>query len=242
MKPGLPSVNNPSQTPYHLVIPAAGIGSRFGSGVPKQYALINGQPLIHHAITAAGCGNCLSITIALHVEDSYWQPPAGASAPLHTVVGGKERADSVYQALLALQERSVADDEIVLVHDAARPFVPVSDIHALLAAVESGTEASGAILAAPVADTIKLVEEGNRISHTVDRSNLWRALTPQAFRLKALMSALEQCQRENAIVTDEASAIEAVGDSVAVVKGSAANIKVTLPEDLQSVASYMEQT
>ncbi|MDD9892097.1 MAG: 2-C-methyl-D-erythritol 4-phosphate cytidylyltransferase [Gammaproteobacteria bacterium] len=233
-------MNKPSQTPYHLVIPAAGIGSRFGANTPKQYALINGQPLIHHAIAAAGCGNCLSITIALHAEDSYWQLPASASVPLHTVVGGKERADSVYQALLALQERSVADDGVVLVHDAARPFVPDNDIHALLAAVESSTE-EGAILAAPVADTIKLVEEGNRISHTVDRSNLWRALTPQAFRLKALISALEQCQRENAIVTDEASAIEAVGGRVEVVKGSAANIKVTLPEDLQSVASYMEQ-
>ncbi len=138
-----------------------------------------------------------------------------------------------------LHNRGVEGSELVLVHDAARPYVPKGDIvDLLLAAAASKT---GAILAAPVADTVKRVSTDGSILATVERSDLWRALTPQAFRLDVLIDALTFCAGHAIPVTDEASAVEARGGTVKVVQGSAANIKVTLPEDIHSVASYMEQ-
>lgn len=224
-------------TPFHLVIPAAGIGSRFGSRTPKQYACIEDKPLIHWAIAAClNVGHCQSLTVALAADDSYWQAPA-TDIPLATVSGGKERADSVLAALEYLQSQKVADDALVLVHDAARPYVPAADIAALLAAATN--HGDGAILAAPVADTLKLMSADGNIESTVDRSRLWRALTPQAFPLGLLLNAMRESSARGQLVTDEASAVEYLGGHPQLVKANAANIKVTLPEDLQTVAGFL---
>ncbi len=225
-----------SQRCFHLVVPAAGIGSRFGTQQPKQYASIANKPIIHHAIEAclAG-GQCLSVAVALAAADQYWQSP-NVDVPLNTVTGGAERADSVFAALQSLRSSGVSDDALVLVHDAARPYLPKQDVAALL---ESVPDDGAAILAAPVADTIKQVSADSRVEKTVDRSQLWRALTPQAAPLGVLLAALEHCRQQSVVVTDEASAIEARGLEVVIVQGSAANIKVTLPEDLVAVAAYM---
>jgi 2-C-methyl-D-erythritol 4-phosphate cytidylyltransferase len=217
-------------------VPAAGIGSRFGAQQPKQYASIANKPIIHHAIEACVTGGqCLSVTVALAAADQYWQSP-NVDAPLNTVTGGAERADSVFAALQSLRSRGVSDDALVLVHDAARPYLPKQDVAALL---ENVPDDGAAILATPVADTIKQVSADSRVEKTVDRSQLWRALTPQAAPLGVLLDALEHCRQQSVVVTDEASAVEARGLEVVIVQGSAANIKVTLPEDLVAVAAYM---
>lgn len=223
--------------PYYLVIPAAGSGSRFGSDIPKQYSLINGKPLLHHAIKAASAGSgCLGVVVALAGNDSRWAMPEH-HVPIATVEGGVERVDSVTNALAWIKQHAEQQDILVVVHDAARPFLPKADLEALL--VKSACSAAGAILAAPVADTVKRVSNA-AITETVDRSELWRALTPQAFSLSLLERAFANAVAKGINVTDESSAVESLGLQPQIVQGSAANIKVTLPEDLRTVTAQME--
>lgn len=223
--------------PYYLVVPAAGIGSRFGGDLPKQYASINGKPLLHYAIeSASSFDGCVGVVVALAAADSYWQAPAALNMPLVTVAGGAERVDSVSNALQWIAANTDADDVLVLVHDAARPYLPRGDVERLLQAASQSD--AGALLAAPVADTIKSGKDGV-VTDTVDRSQLWRALTPQAFRLSILQQALLQAAEQGIRVTDEASAVECLGLQPALVQGSAANIKVTLPEDLLTVSAQL---
>lgn len=221
--------------PFHLVIPAAGTGSRFAAAIPKQYAEINKTPLIHHAIQACvHVGGCQSVTVALAADDRYWSG-LDCGVEIHRVEGGAERSDSVLAALEDLAGRGVDVDALVLVHDAARPCVQADDVRALIVEAQS---AAGAILAAPVADTLKKVSDGAVVA-TVDRVELWRALTPQAFRLGLLRQALAHCVEHGIVVTDDASAVEALGLQPRIVQGSSANIKVTLPEELAVAAQYL---
>lgn len=221
--------------PFHLVIPAAGIGSRFGTDTPKQYAQINNSPLIHHAIQACvAAGGCQSVTVALAADDHYWSQ-LECGVDIYRVNGGAERSDSVLAALDGLASRGVDAEALVLVHDAARPCVQAEDVRALIVAAQTD---AGAILAVPVADTLKRVNKGLAVG-TIDRTQLWRALTPQAFRLGLLRRALLHCLDESIAVTDDASAIETLSYKPKVVQGSAANIKVTLPEDLAVVKHYL---
>lgn len=220
---------------FHLVIPAAGIGSRFGADKPKQYCEIQHKPLIHHAMeSCVAAGGCQSITVALAEDDRHWAPNLSLM-PQQRVLGGAERSDSVLAALNVLVSNGVGAEDWVLVHDAARPYVPLIDMQNLLL---NANTAAGALLAAPVADTIKRVRDG-KVTETVDRSSLWRALTPQAFQLGCLIEALQYCGSQQISVTDEASAMQALGMEPLVVQGSAANIKVTLPEDLHTVANFL---
>lgn len=226
-----------SSVPYYLVVPAAGVGQRFGGDIPKQYANIGDRSLVNHAIQEAAAGKgCLAVVVALAADDSLWKAPT-LSVPLVEVVGGAERVDSVRNALQWIQKASDDPNVLVLVHDAARPYLPLQDLSGLLQAA-AGSD-SGAILAAPVADTLKHVVDG-RVSRTVDRAALWRALTPQAFPLALLDRAFDVALSQGVNVTDESSAVEALGLAPRVVQGSAANIKVTLPEDLLTVAAQME--
>lgn len=219
---------------FHLVIPAAGIGSRFAAAIPKQYATIDNKPLIHHAIVACvAAGGCQSVTVALAADDAYWSDP-DVGVPLCTVTGGAERSDSVLAALDDLVTRGVDNDALVLVHDAARPCVQADDVCALIAAAHTD---AGALLAAPVADTLKRASNG-LVQETVDRADLWRALTPQAFRLGVLRQALQHCSKQGLAITDDASAVELLGFSPCIVQGSAANIKVTMPEELAVATHY----
>lgn len=225
---------------HWALIPAAGVGRRFGAEVPKQYLALAGRPVIDHAIAAfmehpaiAGCA------VVLGSADGWWSDvSAYANHPdVLRAPGGAERCHSVRNGLTALAERA-AEDDWVLVHDAARPCLRRSDLDRLLAALRE--EPVGALLAVPIADTVKRADAG-QVAETLPRSALWRAYTPQAFRLGLLRRALAQAQARDVVVTDDASAVELLGLRPALIECQADNIKITRPEDLPLAAFYLEQ-
>lgn len=212
------------------VIPAAGIGARFGTSIPKQYAPLHDKTVIEYALSSLlNSPRIEGITIALHQDDQHFSTLAKTIKPLWTVVGGESRAHSVLNALHYLQVHADAKD-FVLVHDAARPCFTTADLNKLLDSVIS--HAVGGILATPVCDTLKKVQDA-MIVDTVNREYLWRALTPQMFRFGLLLEALTHTIEKNIIVTDEAQAMELQGRQPCIVEGNARNIKVTTQEDLQ---------
>lgn len=227
--------NSPS---IWAIIPAAGLGSRFGAERPKQYLLLNGQAVLEHSV------NCVlserrvrQVVVALHPQDREFSALACAASPrVLAVEGGDSRAASVEQALLALAD-AADDNDWVLVHDAARPCLSSADLCQLLDRVV--TEQCGGLLATPVVDTLK--HQGACGVSTVDRTALWRALTPQVFRYRELLSALQYCRKQGYVVTDEASAIEHCDGKVLLVSGRASNIKITYPEDLALAAFFLQQ-
>jgi 2-C-methyl-D-erythritol 4-phosphate cytidylyltransferase len=222
-----------------VIIPAAGVGRRMGSDTPKQYLLLNHQAVIEHTLSVFDLHSSISeIVVAVAKEDEYWaELNIKLSKPLHKVAGGKERCDSVLNALTFLQNKAHADDWI-LVHDAARPCLRTEDLTFLLEECQS--HAVGGILAVPVRDTMKR-SVGNIIKETVDRENLWHALTPQMFRFKLLKDALESALKKNNVVTDEASAMELAGYQPLLVEGHADNFKITRPEDLALASFFLAQ-
>ncbi|MEM1112626.1 MAG: 2-C-methyl-D-erythritol 4-phosphate cytidylyltransferase [Pseudomonadota bacterium] len=221
------------------IIPAAGIGARVGGERPKQYQQIAGATLLEYSLgVLLACDWIEQVVVALHPHDRY----AGDLAcfkkeRVATVTGGAERMDSVMAGLAALALRA-AENDWVLVHDAARPCLRVEDVQHLCEFVRSS--GTGAILAEPVVDTVKRVGPNHRVLETVDRSALWRAQTPQMFRLGELHDALKLAKEQAFTVTDEASAMENAGRSVHLVPGSASNIKVTVAEDLALARWYLE--
>lgn len=223
-------------TPVWVVIPAAGVGSRMELEQPKQYLKIGNKTIIEHTLDCfKNHPDVAGVIIALSSDDPYWKQLniKSGDTPIYTVEGGQERSDSVEQALdyLSMVER-VDDETWVMVHDAARPCVSKSDINALLEI--RSDESVGGILATPVRDTMKRsFSDQSKISHTESRDNLWHALTPQLFKLGPLISALEFCKGKSIVVTDEASAFEAIGEHPELVKGGHENIKVTYPSDIQ---------
>jgi 2-C-methyl-D-erythritol 4-phosphate cytidylyltransferase len=225
------------QAPVWAVIPAAGRGTRFGGEIPKQYLEAAGKPLIAHALDALLSHPRVSgVVVALAADDAHWSNQDSLhSKPVLRCTGGGERADSVLAALQALPP-DVSVDTLVLVHDAARPNLRGDDIGRLIAAAE--VDAEGAILAAPVRDTLKRADEHTRIAATEPRDGLWRALTPQAFRRGALTAALESARAVGVVVTDEAMAMERMGAKPRLVEGREDNIKVTTPSDL-ALAAYL---
>ncbi|HOC10088.1 2-C-methyl-D-erythritol 4-phosphate cytidylyltransferase [Thermomonas sp.] len=216
------------------LVPAAGSGRRFGGDVPKQYLHAAGKPLIGHALEALLAHPQMDgAVVALAADDPHW--PGWTTLhgkPVVTCVGGLERADSVLAALHALPE-NVAHDALLLVHDAARPNVHGGDLSTLIAA--ANVQRDGAILAAPVRDTLKASDADHRIEATVPRAGLWRALTPQAFRRDLLQRALQAAQAAGVTVTDEAMAVERLGLHPVLVEGREDNLKVTTPADLALV-------
>ena len=216
---------------FWVIVPAAGSARRMGSAVPKQYLPLAGRTVIEWSLApflahvrAAG------IVVVLADRDQRWpQLALSSDAKIATAIGGSERMNSVLAGLAALQER-VASNDWVLVHDAARPCLPTSDLDRLLS--ELNNDAVGGLLAAPVVDTLKRADAANRVAETVPREKLWRALTPQMFRYHILQRALESALSRGAAVTDEAQAVEALGLHPKLVAGDADNIKITLPEDL----------
>jgi 2-C-methyl-D-erythritol 4-phosphate cytidylyltransferase len=222
------------------LIPAAGVGRRFGATVPKQYLALAGRPVIDHAVAAfvehPGVAGCV---VVLGREDGWWADvSAYAGHPdVLRAPGGAERCHSVRNGLDALVQRA-ADDDWVLVHDAARPCLRRGDLDRLLEALHD--EPVGALLAVPIADTVKRAVDG-QVSETIPRSALWRAYTPQAFRLGLLRRALDHAESQDLVVTDDASAVELLGMRPALVECSADNIKITRPEDLPLAAFFLEQ-
>ena len=213
------------------LVPAAGSGRRFGGEVPKQYLHAAGKPLIEHALDALlSHPGVDGVVVALAADDARWPDWTSLHGkPVITCIGGGERADSVLAALRGLPA-GVADDELLLVHDAARPNLHAGDITKLIEAAK--TCADGAILAALVRDTLKRSDADTRIARTEPRDGLWRALTPQAFHRDLLLHALKAAQADGVVATDEAMAVERLGLHPALVEGREDNLKVTTPADL----------
>jgi 2-C-methyl-D-erythritol 4-phosphate cytidylyltransferase len=229
----------------YALVPAAGGGSRFGSGVRKQYALLAGRPLLARTLDRLSAGLALTqIVVAVAPDDDQYGRAIGPRTGVDVLrCGGATRAATVANALAALADR-VADDDWVLVHDAARPCVPVDALRRLVA--ELARDAVGGLLAIPVADTLKRAtptgDGGPRVLRTVDRTGLWQAQTPQMFRAGVLRAALAAPGAHDA--TDEAAAVEALaaGGECApprLVVGSALNLKVTYPADLALAAAIL---
>lgn len=220
-----------------LIVPAAGRGRRMQADRPKQYLTLQGESVLaktlgrlHQAFPEAALRLCLD------ADDARFDPRDVPFETWRRVDGGAERVDTVRRALATLDDEA-ADEDWVLVHDAARPCVRLADLRALQSALEE--EAIGALLATPVADTMKRADERGRVSHTEPREDLWHALTPQVFRFDLLRQALDAALATGAPVTDEASAIEAMGLAPRLVPGSRDNIKITHPEDLEMAARIL---
>jgi 2-C-methyl-D-erythritol 4-phosphate cytidylyltransferase len=224
------------QVRYCVIMPAAGSGRRMSSAdKPKQYLKLVSKAVIEWSLSVfIDDERCVAIVVALGKDDPYWPELSISKHPkIRVAPGGAERVDSVRNGLLALQGDSNVRDwatEWILVHDAVRPCLQRSDVDALLDAVSIVDGLDGGLLAIPVSDTLKQVDHQNKVVNTVPRNNLWRAQTPQMFRFDVLHRALHSAHASKA--TDESSAIELLGYKPRVVAGTAANIKITVPDDL----------
>jgi 2-C-methyl-D-erythritol 4-phosphate cytidylyltransferase / 2-C-methyl-D-erythritol 2,4-cyclodiphosphate synthase len=234
------------------VVPAAGRGARFETTQatgPKQYARLAGATVLEWSLSALlHEPRVAGIVVALAADDTRW-PAIAASmtgSKIETTIGGASRQESVMRGLKALEGRAGADDW-VMVHDAARPCLTSADLKALIDAVEGCEDAAnaaavnGAVLASPVHDTVKR-ERGGIAADTVDRTGLWRALTPQMFGYARLTQALENAATLGLAVTDEAQAMERLGLPARLVRGSPFNIKVTTVSDLVMAESILRGT
>lgn len=226
----------PQSAPYvWTIVPAAGIGSRMQAAVPKPYLRIGDRFLLDITLERLRTVKPVSeLFVALNPNDRWWAgAESAASDGITPFIGGAERDDSVRAGLDFIRGRAAAHDW-VLVHDVARPCVCTADVERLLAALE-GNEVGG-LLAAPLVDTIKEASEGGLVERTLDRRRLWRALTPQVFRFGILDRALNHARESGLAITDEASAVEALGLRPLLVPGRSDNIKITLPDDLALAA------
>lgn len=228
-------IGDASPMTLHLLLPAAGIGQRFGQPTPKQYCPIADKTVAEWTLDLwqpiAIDGRRLLI---LRDDDVIGQALAEQYPAWDWVVGGAERADSVLAGLDALDAGA---DDWVMVHDIARPCVSAADIDRLWQQCQS--TGRGAILARPLTDTIKRQQDGQVTS--LDRRQLWAAMTPQCFPVIALRDALKAALAAGDTITDEASALERLGAPVELVEGSADNIKLTRAEDLALVEFYLRQ-
>ena len=226
----------------YALVPAAGTGSRIASGRPKQYLALAGRPMLWHSVRALCAAAIETVFVVLAPDDVEfaqhdWSALEARVEPLYC--GGATRRDSVFNGLVAASAAVDADDWM-LVHDAARPCLPRADLELLIG--ECGADAIGALLALPIADTVKRAgkdEAGvQRVTGTEDRTQLWLAQTPQMFRAGLLAQALRAAR---GAVTDEASAIEQLGLRPRLVTGSRENLKVTFAEDLAIAAAILER-
>ena len=222
---------------FWAVVPAAGVGKRMNADRPKQYLELAGKTVIEHTLLRLLSANIFTaVAVAISKEDPYWpELDVSVHEQVITADGGKERADSVLSALKSIRDLA-SDEDWVLVHDAARPCITATDINLLIDTLR--TDDVGGILALSSHDTLKDVE-GKNIVGTLDRSHIWRALTPQMFKYGSLKNALEIAEG-NPAITDEASALELQGLQPKIVEGRSDNIKITRPEDLALAQFYME--
>ncbi|HEY6008421.1 MAG TPA: 2-C-methyl-D-erythritol 4-phosphate cytidylyltransferase [Geobacteraceae bacterium] len=214
------------------LIPAAGMGKRMGAEINKQYLLLKGKPILAHTLgvfeRAPFVDDIFVITPEQEIAFCREQVVEryGFTKVRAVVAGGAERQHSVMNGLRAAT--GAADDDVVLIHDGVRPFVPE---RVLARAVETAAAGDGALVAVPAKDTIKVVEEGV-IRGTPARENLWLAQTPQAFRYGIIRAAHEAAAAEGFLGTDDATLVERLGREVRVVMGDYRNIKITTPEDM----------
>jgi len=218
---------------FFAFIPAAGSGSRMGNKLPKQYLSLAGRPMIYHAVrTLCFSSEITSVFVVLDSEDSEWLKYDWSEFSSKLIVfncGGETRAMSILNGLKTASEASfIGDDDWVLVHDAARPCLSEELLKKLLN--ELADDAVGGLLAVPLSDTLKRSGANDRVKKTESRKDLWQAQTPQMFRYKLLMDAL--CKPDSITMTDDASAVEALGLYPKLVLGDVRNIKITYPQDL----------
>lgn len=237
---------------YIALIPAAGVGARMGHQCPKQYLQIGKQSVLQHTIQAFLATPAIQhVFVVVSPNDAYIDEVLvqlaqhEAVSRLHILrCGGATRGASVHQGLQQLaQYMAIRPHDWILVHDAARPGITPSLLNRLMQ--EIADHAVGGILALPVVDTVKRASSnvgvrGALIEQTVDRSDLWLAQTPQMFRYQLLCDALQQAERTQLAITDEASAVEALGFSPCLVEGHLRNSKLTRPEDLALIEFFLQ--
>lgn len=222
------------------LIPAAGMGKRMGAGCNKQYLLLEGEPILAHTIRVFENAPFIAgiYLVAPEQEIAYCREEVveryGFSKVRAIVAGGSERQHSVSNGLQAMQ--GVEADDVVLIHDGVRPFVPVG---VLQAAATAASEAGGAVVAVPVKDTVKVARDGV-ITETPPREQLWLAQTPQAFRYGLISAAHAAASAEGFLGTDDASLMERQGWQLRVVMGDYRNIKITTPEDMVLAAAFLK--
>jgi 2-C-methyl-D-erythritol 4-phosphate cytidylyltransferase len=212
------------------ILPAAGIGRRFGSALPKQYLNLCGIPVILHSINRLlEFQEIEKVIVSLHPDDQYWYELNLETPKVETVLGGDERSDSVANALESL-EGIAENTDWVAVHDAVRPCLSMSDLKRIISELKD--ESIGGILASPIVDTLKKTDENMNITKTLDRNQVWSALTPQIFRYDILKKALSAQRKRRSVATDEAGAVEALGYKPRIILGEPTNIKITEEKDL----------
>ncbi len=218
------------------LIPCAGTGSRSGAAGPKQYQILAGQPMVLHTLQAfAEVARVDQTLVVVSPDDSFFQTPQAVNASfLIAACGGSTRAASVFNGLNALLAEGAVAHDWVLVHDAARCLITPAQINQLLDACLR--DEVGGLLALPLPDTLKAAQAG-RVSATLPRADKWLAQTPQMFRIGSLLEALELA---GDAITDESSAIEAMGLNPKLVAGSAQNFKVTYPEDFELAQAVLQ--
>jgi 2-C-methyl-D-erythritol 4-phosphate cytidylyltransferase len=239
------------------IIPAAGVGARMQAPCPKQYLSLAGKTVLETTLLRLKRLVMEQVSFKWHVgiseDDGFWPDlNIAQDQSIQTFYGGNERADTVLNGLRAIRQQA-SDDDWVLVHDAARPCFREEDIYRLISTLKQGD--TGGILAVPVSDTLKRVingdQDGNQknqnltanypIQSTLDRSDVWGAQTPQFYRYKMLMQALELALKEGFNVTDESSAIEFAGYRSFIIEGHPDNIKITRPGDLELAEYYLSK-
>lgn len=227
----------------HAMIVAAGSGSRFGAAIPKQYLSINGKTLLQHSVARLAASHYINSCLVVIAADDDLAKTLNFDLPMNYAIGGSERWHSVRSGLEAIVEAGASATDLILIHDAARPAVPSTDIEKVIEAAKF--EPYGAILAAPVADTLKLAsvkpkadkdqaekaQSVDYIKKTIDRNQIWQAQTPQVFRVGELQNILSYVAQHNLSITDEASAFEFLDLPVRLIAGSRQNIKLTYPDD-----------
>jgi 2-C-methyl-D-erythritol 4-phosphate cytidylyltransferase len=236
----LPSQQTKITDPFWIVVPAAGVGKRMASDIPKQYLQIAGVTILEHTLRKLLSFECCKgLIVAVSQADCYWHDLEIAShEKISCVAGGMERSDSVLNALQYIADK-VSDNDWVLVHDAARPCITIALIEKLLLSLES--HPVGGLLAIPVADTVKRLDAQGLVTETLDRSELWLAQTPQMFRYSLLRKSLSAALAAGVAITDEASALEWCGYKPLVVAGSSRNFKITRAEDLALAEFFLQQ-
>jgi len=235
-------VVSPLATPrLYALVPCAGVGARAGTGAPKQYTLLAGEAVVAHTLQALQAVPRLAATlVVLSPDDDQFERHAPAFEGARAWVarcGGASRALSVLHGLAALRERGVRDDDWVLVHDAARCLLRPAWVDRLIDACQE--DDVGGLLALPLADTLKQ-ESAGRVAATLDRQAKWLAQTPQMFRLGLLQQALAAGTAGPTEITDESSAIEALGHAPRLVPGEAENFKLTWPADFALAQRLLE--
>lgn len=220
------------------LIPAAGMGKRMGAGINKQYLRLAGKPILAHTLAVFQAAVCVDQIYLIIPEDeiAYCRENVverfGFGKVRRIVAGGSERQHSVLNGLRAME---VSGDEIVMIHDGVRPFIPEAII---TQSVVTAREADGALVAVPVKDTVKIVRDG-LVLETPPREALWLAQTPQAFRYGIIRQAHEEAHATGWLGTDDASLVERRGGAVRIVPGVYGNFKITTPEDLVLAEAFL---